>query len=104
MSDILSTILQHPASEEKTLPLADDELTSSLSKGLEEMSGNLLVATSPFQSSDSALDVPKPSAEKICSTLQFSIQELMAKRHQRLSRLQFNGPTSRDMKMKRFRK
>ncbi|KAG8663509.1 hypothetical protein MANES_01G217500v8 [Manihot esculenta] len=96
----LEKISEHPASEEKTLPLADDELTYSLSRGLEEMSGNLLVATSPCQSSDSALDVPKPSAEKICSTLQFSIQELMAKRHQRLSRLQFNGPTSRDMKMK----
>ncbi|KAF2315001.1 hypothetical protein GH714_037497 [Hevea brasiliensis] len=99
----LEKISEEPAGEEKALPLADAVLITSPSGGLEKMSEDLMVASSPFQSSDSTLDVPKPSAEKICSTLQFSIQELRAKRHQRLSRLQFNSCASRGMKMNRHR-
>ncbi|KDP28142.1 hypothetical protein JCGZ_13913 [Jatropha curcas] len=98
----ISEDLMDPAGEEKASPIVSVASLTSPRRGLDNMSEDL-IATSLLQSPGSALDVPKPSAQKICSTLQFSFQELAEKRKQRLSRLQFSSYASGGMKMKSHR-
>ncbi|XP_048232709.1 DNA mismatch repair protein PMS1 isoform X2 [Ricinus communis] len=86
---------------EKLSFIADVAPDTSPSRGLENMSEDLILTAPPLQSSSALLDVPKPSAHEICSTLQFNFQELKAKRQQRRSILQFSGYASGGMKMKR---
>ncbi|XP_050238999.1 DNA mismatch repair protein PMS1 isoform X2 [Mercurialis annua] len=95
-----SESLMDSAAAEKPSSVAVAASITSPSKGLENMSEDLIVKT-PSLPSSLLLDVPKPSSQKICSTLQFSFQELKAKRQQRLSRLQFSNYKSGGMKMKR---
>lgn len=71
---------------ETPLPPADVATTASLSeeKNISDLSG----VASAVQDTP-VLDAPMPSSDlKICSTLQFSFEELRTRRHQRLSRLQ----------------
>ncbi|KAJ6674924.1 MISMATCH REPAIR ENDONUCLEASE PMS2-RELATED [Salix viminalis] len=58
-------------------------------RGLENLLEDLPVASPPAQSSIVIIDAPVPlSAQQICSTLQFSFQDLQSRRLRRLSRLQ----------------
>ncbi|WCJ21359.1 DNA mismatch repair protein putative [Euphorbia peplus] len=97
----MSKDLMEAVTEGKFSCLADVAQITSPKTGLEEMSENDLNKTPPLASSGSMLDVAKPSAQKICSTLQFSFQELKAKRLQTLSRMQLHSSASGSRKIKR---
>ncbi|XP_065861318.1 DNA mismatch repair protein PMS1 [Euphorbia lathyris] len=97
----MSKDLTDAVAEGKWSCLADVAVITSPKRGLKEMSENDLNKTPPLASSGSLLDVPKPSAQNICSTLQFSFQELKTKRLQRLSIMQLRSSASGSRKMKR---
>ncbi|KAM7255013.1 hypothetical protein ACFE04_020254 [Oxalis oulophora] len=78
----------------------DDPLITSSMEVLKSTPENHLVEPH-LKNSSTTFDSPLPSsAQKICSTLQFSFQELKTKRQQRLSRLSSGFGTGRE-KMKR---
>ncbi|CAK7348293.1 unnamed protein product [Dovyalis caffra] len=85
---------EDPSGEQKSSSPDDVPSITSRCKELENLSEDLSVASAPVQSSIVILDAPVPfSAQQICSTLQFSFQDLRARRLQRLSRLQSGNYT-----------
>ncbi|GKV04896.1 hypothetical protein SLEP1_g16990 [Rubroshorea leprosula] len=85
---------------EELLP-ADNVLVASSNKDLENMEDNSFAAP-PSQSFGLAVDAPVPSSgQKICSTLQFSFQDLVSKRQQRMSRVLSSSNRFQIVKMKR---
>lgn len=72
---------------DELLPV-DKVSVASSEKDCENTSEDNSFAAVPPQPSGSTVDAPKPSSsQKICSTLQFSFQDLASKRRQRMSRL-----------------
>ncbi|XP_031280569.1 DNA mismatch repair protein PMS1 [Pistacia vera] len=83
--------------QQKVMPV----VISPSSEGLQKTSG-LSAAASPLKFSGSLLDAPVPSSGlDICSTLQFSFEELRKRRKQRLSRTQSSSFLSGNVKMRR---
>lgn len=88
--------------QEKATPLFNVPSIVSSSNDLKKNSEDLSVAASHLQFSGSILDAPVPSScLDICSTLQFSIQDLRKRRQQRLSIMQSSCHTSGSVKMRR---
>ncbi|KAH9786373.1 DNA mismatch repair protein PMS1 [Citrus sinensis] len=88
--------------QEKATPLLNVPSIVSSSNDLKKNSEDLSVAASHLQFSGSILDAPVPSSSlDICSTLQFSIQDLRKRRQQRLSIMQSSCHTSGSVKMRR---
>ena len=84
------------------MPSSTMEPIASPSKDLKNKLQDLPVAT-PLCSSGSILDASNPSSGlQLCSSLQFSFQELKTKRQQRLSIFQSSGYKHGRAKMKRF--
>lgn len=80
-------------------------LTAPTSEHLKNVPENLSDAAPQLQSSGSPSDTRMPSSSsKICSTLQFSLKDLSARRQQRLSRLQSSNTKRGGTKIKRFLK
>lgn len=93
--------LQELVTQEKATLLNVPSIVSS-SNDLKKNSEDLSVAASHLQFSGSMLDAPVPSSSlDICSTLQFSIQDLRKRRQQRLSIMQSSCHTSGSVKMRR---
>lgn len=83
------------------VPSSTTASVASSSKDLKNTPEYLSVAA-PLHSSGPILDSPRPSSGlQRFSTLQFSFQDLKAKRQQRLSRLQFTGYKHGNVKLKR---
>lgn len=81
--------------------LANVTSISSSGGDLKTLSEDVSVEV-PSDSSDVLLDARKPlSARKICSTLQFSIQDLKLRRLQKLSQLQFSNSICQRTKAER---
>lgn len=94
--------LQELVTQEKATPLLNAPSIVSSSNDLKKNSEDLSVAASHLQFSGSILDAPVPSSSlDICSTLQFSIQDLRKRRQQRLSIMQSSCHTSGSVKMRR---
>lgn len=92
---------KEPEGQEKAVPSSTMEPIASPSKDLKNKLQDLPVAT-PLRSSGSILDASNPSSGlQLCSTLQFSFQELKTKRQQRLSIFQSSGYKHGRAKMKR---
>ncbi|KAI9181818.1 hypothetical protein LWI28_018950 [Acer negundo] len=88
--------------QEKSMPLVDEPPTVSSSMDVQHMSEDKSVEVSPLHFSGSLLDAPTPSSGlKICSTLQFSFQDLRRRRQQRLSIIQSSSCTSGSLKLRR---
>lgn len=88
--------------QEKATPLFNVPSIVSSSNDVKKNSEDLSVAASHLQFSGSILDAPVPSScLDICSTLQFSIQDLRKRRQQRLSIMQSTCHTSGSVKMRR---
>lgn len=78
-------------------------LTTPSRECLKNMPEDLSAAAPSLQSSGSPSDIQRPSSgSKICSTLQFRLKDLSARRQQRLSRLQSSNAKSGITKIKRF--
>lgn len=93
----LTICLQDLVTQQKVMPL----VISPSSKGLQKISG-LSAAASPLKFSGSQLDAPVPSSGlDICSTLQFSFEELRKRRQQRLCRTQSSSFMSGSVKTRR---
>lgn len=86
---------------EKALPPADVASTVSLSEEENISEDNIVV--DPAVQDTPVLDTPTVSSDsKICSTLQFSFEELRTRRVQRLARLQSSSYKCGRMETKRF--
>lgn len=78
----------------------DKPSVASSEKDCEMMSEDNSFAAVPSQPSGLAVDTPKTSSgQKICSTLEFSFQNLASKRQQRMSRLLRNNHKFQSLKM-----
>ncbi|KAF8387846.1 hypothetical protein HHK36_026508 [Tetracentron sinense] len=87
--------------QEKSLPLAD-VASASFRNDLEKISEDLSDAAPLLQCSNVTPDTPVPSSGiGMCSTLQFSFEDLRTRRQQRLSRMQSRSFTYERMKIKR---
>ncbi|KAK3194072.1 hypothetical protein Dsin_025382 [Dipteronia sinensis] len=101
-SDNNTTGRPEEVTQEKAMPLVNEPPTGSSSKDVQHMSENQSVELSPLHFSGSLLDARKPSSGlKICSTLQFSFQDLRRRRQQRLSTMQSSSCTSGSLKLRR---
>ncbi|KAE9460498.1 hypothetical protein C3L33_07609, partial [Rhododendron williamsianum] len=90
------------SNEKKDLSFDDVVLTAPTSEHLKNVPENLSDAAPQLQSSGSPSDTRMPSSSsKICSTLQFSLKDLSARRQQRLSRLQSSNTKRGGTKIKR---
>lgn len=88
-SGLQPKLAEDPSGEQNSSSPDDVPSITSPCKGLGNLLEDLPVASPPAQSSIELLDAPVPfSAQQICSTLQFSFQDLHSRRMQRLSRLQ----------------
>lgn len=87
--------------EKKDSSFADVVLTTPSRECLKNMPEDLSAAAPSLQSSGSPSDIQRPSSgSKICSTLQFRLKDLSARRQQRLSRLQSSNAKSGITKIK----
>lgn len=94
--------LQEVEEQGKGSPKANLASITSSSKDPNDMSEDHASEAPLSQPSGSLLDSPAPSSGlKICSTLQFSFQDLRARRQQRLARLQSISPKFGAMNTKR---
>nr|XP_009784205.1 PREDICTED: DNA mismatch repair protein PMS1-like [Nicotiana sylvestris] len=83
------------------LCVTESVLVNSTCNNIHDVSENMVDAVSFEQPASLTLDAPKASSDlKIGSTLQFSVNDLISRRKQRLSRLQLLNRTSQRMKTK----
>ncbi|OIT08962.1 dna mismatch repair protein pms1, partial [Nicotiana attenuata] len=83
------------------LCVTESVLVDSTCNNIHDVSENMVDAVSFEQPASLTLDAPKASSDlKIGSTLQFSVNDLISRRKQRLSRLQLLNRTSQRMKTK----
>ncbi|KAJ4847438.1 hypothetical protein Tsubulata_030681, partial [Turnera subulata] len=88
-----SRTVEDPSNEVKAPPPND---ASCISHGLEEIVEVQMVETVPKQSSSPLIDAPRiSSAEKLCSTMQFSFQDLKARRLSKFSSCSSSGMKKR---------
>ncbi|KAK2649453.1 hypothetical protein Ddye_016942 [Dipteronia dyeriana] len=88
--------------QEKSMPLVDEPPTVSSNKDVQHMSEDQSVEVSPLYFSGSLVVSPMPSSGlNICSTLQFSFQDLRRRRQQRLSSMRYSNCTSGSLKLRR---
>nr|XP_016464724.1 PREDICTED: DNA mismatch repair protein PMS1-like isoform X2 [Nicotiana tabacum] len=84
------------------LCVTESVLVNSTCNNIHDVSENMVDAVSFEQPASLTLDAPKASSDlKIGSTLQFSVNDLISRRKQRLSRMQLLNRTSQRMKTKR---